>query len=155
MKAVSDNGTAARAMALLDQLKELAVAGDIPALRNSWPTSSANPPWPAERQGSERTVKGMVQSELGPFALRTFDQTPDGWDELLVADSAVDFFHTRQWSAAACAHYPNLEPVWLVAETKRPAGGRNSAVEAARPAIGSGPRSSSLESNLEGTSGGP
>ena len=34
LKAVSENGTTERAMAVLDRLKELALAGDIPALRD-------------------------------------------------------------------------------------------------------------------------
>ena len=82
------------------------------------------------------------------------DKVPATWDELLDADPGADFFHTAGWSVAACAHYPQLEPVWLVATSgDRAEGGLVGLRRPGRiPLLG---KTDHLESSLEGTSGGP
>ena len=96
----------------------------------------------------------MGLADQGLVAIRTCGEPPAGWDELLGADPGADFFHSPAWSAAACANYPDLEPIWLVAES----GGR---MVGGLPAVRRTRRSvlplsvDHLESSLEGTSGGP
>lgn len=82
------------------------------------------------------------------------DLVPRQWDQLLQADPAADFFHTPTWLNTACASYRELEPLWLTAwQGDRLVGGLAAVRRLGRvPLLG---RVEYLESNLEGTSGGP
>jgi hypothetical protein len=90
----------------------------------------------------------IAPAEMGP------DQIPRQWDELLQADPAADFFHTPTWLNTAQASNRGLEPLWLTArQGDRLLGGLAAVRRLAKvPLLGS---VEYLESNLEGTSGGP
>lgn len=90
----------------------------------------------------------------GEVTVEVDDRAPEVWARLLAADPGADFFHTAAWSRLAGTHYPDTQPLWLSARC----GGRLVGGLAAlrrtrrRPLLG---KLDSLESSLEGTSGGP
>lgn len=90
----------------------------------------------------------------GPVTVTVGDRAPEDWERLLDADPGADFFHTVPWSSLAGSHHPHTQPLWLAARS----GGRLVGGLAVlrrtrrRPPLGA---LDSLESSLEGTSGGP
>lgn len=74
---------------------------------------------------------------------------PDDWEELVASDPDADFFHTRAWTDAVAATYPNRTALWMTVRAGERLVAGLAAVER------TGRRVELVESSLEGTSGGP
>jgi hypothetical protein len=76
------------------------------------------------------------------------DSPPDDWELLLEADPRADYFHTTHWTTCVQDHHPDLSAFWLTARLAGRLVGGLAGVRKSMPVV-------RLESNLEGTSGGP
>lgn len=88
-------------------------------------------------------------AEAGRLQVGLAAEPPDDWEELVAADPDADFFHTRDWTWAVAAAYPDRSALWLTVR----AGSRLVAGLAAVQTVDR--RVERIESSLEGTSGGP
>ena len=55
-------------------------------------------------------------TEHDDLVVRVEGRIPPGWDELLAACSAAEFFATRCWTELAAKHYPSGRAVWASVE---------------------------------------
>lgn len=92
-----------------------------------------------------------------PFRLQHANAFPSDWDDLLAGDPDADYSHTRHWTEAACRHYRDAGCVVLTVRREGTLVGGLSAVARPGPGLPLGRWGAvrRLDSNLEGTSGGP
>ncbi len=76
-------------------------------------------------------------------------EAPSDWSELLAADSDADFFHTKTWTRSIGRCYPGKTPLWLTVRIRERLVGGMAIIHSPGRMV------DHLESNIEGTSGGP